>query len=100
MRRYVGDNSIQVLTCGSIAQKIGDELRRVSARTIAIFFLLIIVRSSAVNVRLLPEYVCQDCKLVMKHTTTGPRRKFQEYWEIPGAGKPSIAYHFVGIYEE
>ena len=48
-----------MLTCGSTAQKIGDELRRVSARAIAIFFLLIIVRRSAVKVRLLPEYVCQ-----------------------------------------
>ena len=45
------------LTCGSIAQKMGDEFRRVSARTIAIFFFLIIVRSRAVNVRLLPENV-------------------------------------------
>ena len=57
-RGYIGDKfDRDGLTCGSTAQKMGDELRRVRASAIAIFFFLIIVRSSAVNVRLLPEYV-------------------------------------------
>ena len=57
-RGYIGDKCDRdALTCGSTAQKMGDELRRVSASAMAIFFFLIIVRSSAVKVRLLPEYV-------------------------------------------
>ncbi len=62
MRGYIGDNSCKrnVRTCGSTAQNTGEALRRVRARTIAIFFFEIIVRSSAVKVRLLPAYDWQE----------------------------------------
>ena len=64
----------------------GDALRRVRARTIAIFFLEIIVRSSAVNVRLLPEYVWQRRPHNFSGTTpmNAPERKKE--WRTISSG--------------
>lgn len=62
-------------TCGSSAQNIGDELRRTSASTSAIFFFLIIVLKRALNVRLLPEYICQNWRSCTLGSKSDNRRE-------------------------
>lgn len=48
------------LTCGTSAQKRGDALLRIIARTSPIFFFLTSDFSRALNVRLLPEYIYEN----------------------------------------
>lgn len=59
-------------TWGSTAQNAGEALRRVRTRTIPIFPFSIMVRRSAVKVRLLPEYDCVHMRLAFRFSVALP----------------------------